>query len=410
MSRIDKRLITILMIVFVQMVGASMVFPILPLYARDSFDMSDTVVTLLISSYFAAQFIGAPLMGRLSDRYGRVPVLIVSQIGTAISFMMLAAAGNIEILFLSRILDGITGGNVIVAQAYITDITPREKRTQALGIIYAAFGIGFIVGPATGGILAAFFGARIPFVIASIAATCIVILTRVTLNETLSPEQRTANRQSKRRDLSPVQVIRNIPLVSILIVAFVGQLGFGFLQGTFALYGKDILFDDLASNQVNLGIGLLLALIGVGQFITQFLILPPLTARLGDPKAMTIGIALRGLAMFMYALIASPWLAALNGFVFAIGMGIMTPTSQSVTTLTVDDNMRGGVLGLYQSSISLATILGTAVSGTLYAVNPRTPYWVGGSLFVLAIFLALPVVRRYAEASNQVQQSQPETA
>lgn len=399
----NKRLFTILMIVFVQMVGASMVFPILPLYARESFDISDTVVTLLISSYFAAQFIGAPIMGRLSDRYGRVPVLIVSQIGTAISFLMLAFAGNVEVMFISRILDGITGGNVIVAQAYITDIMPREKRTQALGIIYAAFGIGFIVGPASGGILAAFFGARIPFVIASIAATLIVILTRVTLTETLSPEQRAENRQSKRGGLTPRQMMQNMPLVSILIVAFVGQLGFGFLQGTFALYGQDVLFKSWESNQVNLGIGLLLALIGVGQFITQFAILPKLTARLGDPKAMAVGIALRGLAMFMYAILVSPWLAAINGFIFAIGMGVMTPTSQSVTTLTVDDNMRGGVLGVYQSAISLATICGTAVSGSLYDVNPRAPYFVGGVLFMLSLLLAMPVIQRYTqeEESNK---------
>lgn len=405
MSRIDRRLFTILMIVFVQMVGASMVFPILPLFARDSFEMSDTVVTLLISSYFVAQFIGAPLMGRLSDRYGRVPVLVVSQIGTAISFVMLGVAGNIEILFLSRLLDGITGGNIIVAQAYITDITPREKRTQALGIIYAAFGIGFIVGPASGGILASLFDARIPFFFAAGAATLIVLLTWFTLNETLTPEQRLANRQSQKRDLNPRQIMQNTSLLLILIVAFVGQLGFGLLQGTFAFYGKDILFKNLPDEQVSFSIGLLFAGIGVGQLITQLVFLQRITTKFSDPKSMIVGIGLRGLSMFIYALIVSPWLAVANGFLFAMGMGISMPTSQSVATLTVDDNMRGGVLGLYQSSISLATIFGTGISGTLYAANPRTPYWIGGLLLMVSILLALPLVQRF---SSKVQNPVPE--
>ncbi|HLV37703.1 MAG TPA: MFS transporter, partial [Spirillospora sp.] len=127
-NRIDRRLFTILMIVFVQIVGASMILPILPLYARDRFSMSDEVVTLLFSSFFLAQFLAGPLIGRLSDTYGRLPVLIISQIGTVISFVIIGLAPSVAWLFFARILDGITGGNIVVAQAYVTDIMPPKQR------------------------------------------------------------------------------------------------------------------------------------------------------------------------------------------------------------------------------------------------------------------------------------------
>jgi len=159
---LDRRLTTILMIVFVQMVGASLILPILPLYAQDEFGLSPQAITLLAASFFAAQFLAGPYLGRLSDRVGRVPVLLVSQIGTVVAFISLGLAPAAWVLYAARILDGITGGNIIVAQAYVTDVTPPEKRSEALGMILAAFGISFFVGPALGGLALRLFGPRIP--------------------------------------------------------------------------------------------------------------------------------------------------------------------------------------------------------------------------------------------------------
>ena len=214
-EKVDRRLITILLIVFVQMLGASMLLPILPLYARDEFNMSEETITLLLSAFFGAQFLAGPFIGRLSDRYGRIPILIISQIGTAVSFALIGLAWSVPLLFFARILDGITGGNIIVAQAYITDITSREKRTEALGYIFAVFGLGFIFGPAIGGLLSAFFGPSIPFFLAAIAAVVVVILTWFTLDETLSPEQRAANRQKRASNFTPRQLIRNRALMTV---------------------------------------------------------------------------------------------------------------------------------------------------------------------------------------------------
>ncbi|NJL93049.1 MAG: MFS transporter [Anaerolineae bacterium] len=142
----DRRLPTILLIVFVQLVGASMALPVLPLFAQRQFALQPQVITLLVSVFFLAQFLAGPTIGRLSDQYGRLPVLLVSQAGTVLSFLMISTAESALVLFAARVLDGITGGNLVVAQAYITDITPREQRTQALGYIFASFGLGFTVG------------------------------------------------------------------------------------------------------------------------------------------------------------------------------------------------------------------------------------------------------------------------
>ena len=168
-----RRLLPIFVIVFTNILGAGVILPILPLVAEGQFGATALQATMLASAYFAAQFIAAPWLGRLSDRYGRRPVLIVSQIGTILSFVLfslaaplgevldsagltLAISGGLIILYLARILDGITGGNITTAQAYITDVSTPETRAQSLGLISAAFSLGFIFGPAFGGLLAGY--------------------------------------------------------------------------------------------------------------------------------------------------------------------------------------------------------------------------------------------------------------
>lgn len=424
----DSRLLTILMIVFVQIVGASMALPVLPLYAQRRFSMSPEMITLLVSSFFAAQFLAGPYIGRLSDRYGRIPVLIVSQIGTVISFLMLAYGQSIAVLFFARIFDGITGGNIVVAQAYVTDITPREKRTQSLGLVFAALGVGFIFGPAIGGILSATFGEQSPFLVAAVAATLTVILTWFTLDETLSPEQREHNRNSRRASLSPAEVFGNTPLLLVLFVAFMAQFGLGVLQGTFALYGDAVLFNGYASfdaglhhvgfallnriydpDMVTLGIGLLLATIGMGQFFTQMVLLPRMLKRYKDATLVVVGACIRAMSMFTFALITSPFLGPLASVPFAIGAGLMMPPLQSLATNTVPDEVRGAVLGWYQSSVSLSTIFATASGGIIFSIAPTLPYWLGGSLFLISLLPAMVLWRSERERQLMLQpQIQPQ--
>lgn len=400
--QLDRRLVTILLIVFVQMLGAAMILPILPLYAQREFNLTPQVITLLNTTFFAAQFLAGPYLGRLSDRVGRVPVLIISQIGTALSFLMLAWAPNAWMLFAARLLDGITGGNIIVAQAYVTDITPREKRTQSLGYIMAVFGIGFIFGPALGGLLAGLFGPRVPYVIAAVMATLVVILTRVTLDETLSAEQRAANRARRAGSLTPAQIVRNRLLLYVMIVAFVGQFGFGMLQATFALYGEAVLFQGYSRQATDIGIGLLLAVVGVGQLFTQAWLLRKLLKKYSEPWLVVGGAVLRASGMMVLAAITTPWLGILGGLSFAIGAGLMMPSLQSIATLSVDDGERGGVLGVMQSVNSLAIIFSTAIAGTIFAMGPTLPYWLGAFLTLLVLIPAFALIRAWESQPTQV--------
>lgn len=398
LQQIDRRLITILLIVFVGVVGGSLILPILPLYAQSHYHMTPAVITLLNSSFFAAQFIAGPYLGRLSDRRGRLPVLIVSQIGTALSFVMLAYAPSVDWLFAARILDGITGGNIIVAQAYVTDITPRDQRTQALGYIFAAFGVGFIVGPAVGGLLSAAYGAQAPYLVAAVAATLTVVLTWLTLPETVTPEQRQTERMTPRPALSMTAVLGNLPLLLILGLAFFGQFAFGLFQSTFALYSEAILFRGYPAQRIALGVGLLYAAVGIGQVITQTVVLRPLLKRYGEAWLVVIGMTSRMIGLLIFAVITTPWLGPVGSIFFAMGMGLLMPPLQALATSAVSDDVRGGVLGIFQSTTSLAVIISTAIAGVIFAYHPTLPYWLGALLSLVLIVPALWLVRRTATA------------
>jgi len=385
---LDRRLLTILLIVFVQMVGTSMVNPILPLYAQSEFHMTPEIITLLLTAFFAAQFIAGPFIGRLSDRRGRLPVLLLSQLGTVVAFLMIGFAQSAALLFIARILDGITGGNIIVAQAYVTDIMPENRRTQALGYTMASFGLGFIIGPAVGGLLASQLGPHVPFLFAAGAAFITVILTWFTLEETLSAEDLARNRDSRHARLGPAGLLRNVPLLAALCVSFIAQFAFGLLIGTFALFAEKVIFtgDDFAA--VSLGVGLMLMVVGIGQLLAQIVILPALLRRYSDPLILFLGALCRALSLFMLAIAIEPIFASASLVVFAIGSGLLLPPLQSIITKTVARELRGAVLGLYQSVMSLGVIISTAVSGAIFALDATLPNWLGGILFCLALLPA----------------------
>ena len=403
----DRRLATILAIVFVQIAGAALILPILPLFAERQFNLNPASVSLLVSAYFIAQFFAGPLLGQLSDRYGRIPLLIISQLGSAASFFLMAAAGGAWLLYVARVVDGITGGNIIIAQAYVSDITPSEKRTEAFGYIFAAFGIGFIIGPALGGLLSAWFGPRFPFVIAAVSALVTSAMCLM-LEETVQPAKaaplfRGSTLKAPRPTLkatppvirlSPAEVMHNTPLLMILAVGFIGQFGLGMVQATFALYAATVLFRGTSINTTNLGIGLLLAMVGLGQFVTQTWLIRPLKERFGDARLVILGNLLRAAALVIYAVVVSPWLAALGSLFFAVGMGLTMPPLQTLATRTVDETQRGGVLGVFQSAVSLAIILSTAIAGVIFSAGATLPYWTGAILSLAAVLPALSVLIR----------------
>ncbi len=386
---LDKRLVTILLIVFVQMVGAGMILPILPIYAQKQFGLSPVAITLLVSSFFAAQFLAGPFLGRLSDRIGRVPVLVFSQIGTVVAFAAFGLAWAPWVLFAARVFDGLTGGNIVVAQAYITDVTPRENRAQALGLIAAMFGLGFMIGPAIGGLLVGFGGPRVPYFFAAGAAVVVVALTILTLDESHTQDARN-EANAARTTLTLRDTIANRRLVSMLVVGFLTQFALGLVMSTFALVGQAILFES----NVELGVGILLGFVGLSQIVTQTMLLPRFLRRLSEIRIVTIGILIRSVGLGVFAIMVDPWQAAIGGVLFAAGGGLSMPPTQSIGTKSAPDAVRGGVLGIFQSAQSLAIILGTAFAGVLFTVGPQVPNTVAFGVSLFSVMPALLIMRR----------------
>ncbi|MCB0125844.1 MAG: MFS transporter, partial [Caldilineaceae bacterium] len=301
-----KRLFPIVLILFTNLLGSGVIIPILPLFAEGEFQGTVFQITLLATAFFAAQFVASPWLGRLSDRFGRRPVLLVSQAGTILSFVMfiyarqlgglvdglglvLPMTGGMLILFLARILDGITGGNITIAQAYVSDITDEEHRTQGLGMLQAAFGMGFILGPAFGGLLSR-YGVEAPFIGAALITTGTLLLTFFTLAESLPPEERQTE-QERSGNRMPIQaVLGERALVFIMLIAFIGSLAFSALPAIFALYVDRVVFTAQESqDQVQLYIGLMLTFLGLAQVVTQVTALRPLRERLGERWLIIVG-------------------------------------------------------------------------------------------------------------------------
>ncbi len=294
-------------------------------------------------------------------------------------------AQSAALLFIARVLDGVTGGNIVVAQAYVTDIMPERRRTEALGYTMAAFGMGFIVGPAAGGILASRFGPHAPFLFAAAAALVTVFLTWLTLEESLSRTEKARNRESRQARLRPADMVKNVALMSVLIISFLSRFGMGLLIGAFALFAEAVLFGGHDFATVSLGVGLMLMVVGIGQFLTQIFVLPATLKRFGDPLIVVLGVVARAISMFLLAIATEPMLGALSLAVFALGSGLLFPPLQSLLTKTVVRELRGGVLGLNQSAMNLGVILSTAVAGTLFALNPALPNFLGGILYCLVL-------------------------
>ncbi|MCJ7657567.1 MAG: MFS transporter [Anaerolineales bacterium] len=415
-----KRLFPILLIVFTNILGAGVIMPILPLYAEGQFNGAVIQITLLSSAFFAAQFLAAPILGRLSDRYGRRPVLIISQIGTVLAFiififsiplgqwidswgLVLPMSGGMFVLFAARILDGITGGNITTAQAYISDVTDAEHRAQGLGLLQAAFGLGFIFGPAFGGILSN-INPVAPFIGAAIITSGTLLLTVFTLDESLPAEKRAAALGSKQRGAVPLQILfSNKSFDLVLLIGFFGSLAFAALPAIFALYANHVLFPDLTgTGRVQLYIGLILTFYGLMQVFTQLALLRPLIKRLGERRLIILGEITLFLAMLGIVATGSAIAVTLLLAPFAFGQGVTEPSLQSMVTRFGDESTRGQLLGLYQSSRSLALIVGPIWAGLAYAnIDPQAVFVIGSGIIFCALVCALILSRQQIPSPHQ---------
>jgi DHA1 family tetracycline resistance protein-like MFS transporter len=390
----DRRLRTIFLIVFVDLLGFGLVLPLLPFYA-ENYGATPALTGLLVASYAAAQLVGAPVLGRLSDRYGRRPMLMVSVSGTFIGFLLLAGADPLgralaaaisagsasgfilALLFLSRILDGLTGGNISIAQAYIADVTPPTDRARAFGLIGAAFGLGFILGPAIGGTLSN-WGNSIPPLAAAAMSFLALVGIVFWLPESLPETSRTAMDSSQRPPITLralTQAFRRPRVGPLLLVRLIFGFSFALFQTVFPLY---------AQYRFGLGArstGYVLAYVGFLVVLVQGVGIKGLTSRIAENRLLVMATGMMTLALTAWAWVPTLPLLLLILIPLALAGGVLNTVINAALSKAVLPAEIGGTLGLSTSIESLTRVVAPSVGGALLgALGASAPGIVGAAL------------------------------
>ena len=394
-----KRLFSILLVVFIDLLGFSLILPLLPYYA-ETFNASKFQTGLLIAVYALMQLIGAPILGRLSDRFGRRPVLLVSIFGTFLGFLLLGFANTLWILFAARIIDGITGGNLSVAQAYISDVTDAQNRAKGLGLIGAAFGIGFIIGPVTGGLLSQ-FGYNVPAFVAAGLALINFILIYAWLPESLTAEKRQQIGEQKKVPVTLgalVTALKRPFTGSLLITRFFFGLAFAIFQSIFSLYA--IAKFNLSARDT----GFVLTYVGVLSVIVQGFLVGKLTTRFREDILITAAVALMAISMLGWAWAPSVFWLMVVLTPTSLSGGLLNTLLSSTLTKAVAPHEIGGILGLSASVESstriIAPILGGALLEKVGVWSPGvfgTVVMIGVTIYVFAKIHNHPIVLQMRE-------------
>jgi DHA1 family tetracycline resistance protein-like MFS transporter len=399
----DPRLRTLFIIVFVDLLGFSLILPLLAFYAS-AYGATPALVGLLVASYAAAQLIGAPILGRLSDRYGRRPILLISVLGTLVGFLLLALADPIGtslallltrlglsvavesailgVLFFSRILDGLTGGNISVAQAYIADITDDQGRARALGFLGAAFGLGFIIGPAVGGTLSV-YGYSVPAFAAAAMSLIALLSIYFALPESLPEEERRARAQAPRSAFTVAALTEafRLPRVSpLLVTRFLFGLSFAMMQTVFPLYGQQR-FGLTAQTT-----GYILTYIGIIIVLVQGVGIGVMTARWRESRLIVFMIGLFGLAVLAWALVPSVGWLLVAFLPLAIAGGSLNTLVNSVLSKSVYPEEIGGILGLSTSVESLTRVIAPVLGGFLLGSVGSAAPGIASALLMAVLF------------------------
>src|SRR6266478_1604010 len=408
-------LLVIFVTVFIDLVGFGIVIPVLPYYAEGAhFGATPREVGLLFASYSVMQLIFSPVLGRLSDKYGRRPILIISLLGTCLGFLILGLATTLVMLFIGRIIDGISGGNISTAQAYIADVTTKENRAKGMGLIGAAFGLGFVFGPAIGGIRSR-WGTNVPFLFAGTLAFANAILLYFTLPETVTPDHPARVSAASGRGWGQLIVsLKNPRLGFVMTIYFLSIVAFSIMTAVFSLFMMFRLGYDAFHN------GWVFAYVGVISAIIQGGLIGKLVKRFGEPALAVTGGLLFSASLFVVPFIG-PAIGLIGilstGAVTAIGQALSGPSLSSLASKSAGAGEQGGVLGAMQSVASLARAVGPALAAFLiysaaahggFGGRPQNmsdssifrTFWTASAIqfiaFLIAIYFAREYGRKYA--------------
>ncbi len=382
-----KRSLPFIMItVFVDMLGYSMILPLLPFFVQAQ--GGDAALAGGLQSFYALlQLFSGPILGSLSDRYGRKPILITCLFGTAIAYTLFGLADSIAILFLAVFLDGLTGNNLTTSFTYVADITTAEERSRGMGLVSAAFGLGLMAGPALGGLLSS-YGLFVPAFVAAVIAFVNTIYGIFILPESLPPQKRSLHRPSLNfiSQLRTVLSIQNtrLPLLAVFFLNF----AFAGLQTNFPLFSNARFEWDARQN------GFLFAFVGIVSVFVQGFLFGQLQPKVGEKHLSLIGLVLFSMGMAGIAIVPQAWMIYPMVGIAACGSSLSIPAISGMLSSRVPSNEQGRLMGGNQVLFSLTAILGPAVAGISFErIGISAPYWIGCGLGLMALYFAVQDAR-----------------
>lgn len=382
----NKPLIVIFTTIALDAVGIGLIFPILPALLKDITHSGNVALYLgtMTALYAVMQFICAPVLGTLSDRLGRRPVMLISLGGTAVNYLFLAFSPNLAFLFIGRAIAGMTSANMSVATAYITDVTAPDKRARHFGLFNAMFGIGFIIGPLLGGVLGDYW-VRLPFIAAAVLNGCNFLMALFVLPESHQPDR-------KKIDLATLNPLRPFRWIFSMKGLMPVVLTFFILSATGEAYGICWALWGFDAFQWNgFWIGLSLGAFGACQALVQIFLPGPASRIFGERGAVFVGIGCACIALVGAAFARESWMVFALMPLFALG-GIGTPALQALATRKVDAASQGQFQGVLSSAVSLASIIAPLFFSMFYFTVQKE--WPGAIwLSVVAVYLiAIPLV------------------
>ncbi|MEO6654651.1 MAG: MFS transporter [Pyrinomonadaceae bacterium] len=392
-------LIIIFVTVFIDLIGFGMVIPLLPFYANTPpFNASPLEIGFLVASYSVMQFIFSPVLGRLSDRYGRRPVLFISLLGSAVGYFVIGLANTIVLVFIGRIIGGITGGNISTAQAYIADVTSKKDRAKGMGLFGAAFGLGFIFGPGIAGVLSK-YGVHVPFFFAAALSFVNAVALYFILPESLRPEMRAKLTARKNRFVEIFEALGNREFREVNLVYFLLVTAFSIMTYAFVLYTA-FRFGFTAEQN-----GYLFMFVGIIAIVVQGLLFGRLVKKFGESKLVIAGCLMMVASLFAIPIVG-PHVGGLTALIIGTailssGNSIASPGLTSLASKTADVHDQGRALGILQSGASLARAIGPIIGGLMLnnAVNViddstlNRTFWTASGIMFVAFLVAIYFAR-----------------